>query len=213
MGRRALVLIGSPKGPDASASGRLSRILTARLEEGGWSIDRLSLYDADEGGLLSSISESDLVILASPLYVDSLPAPVIKWMELIAKERERRPIDEGSPRFVALLNCGFVEPKHNAVAERICRRFASHARFEWYGAISLGCAGMPRRRIARALEIAADALKKGFPVPPQVKRLTRRPVVPRLVYVIVGNIAWRRTARKKHSLGKWDLLAQPYKAE
>jgi len=210
MNRDALVLIGSPKGIEKSASARVSLVLTELLETAGWSVKRLWLYDADEDELLTSILSADLIILSSPLYFDSLPAPVIRRMEVVVEKRRRTPVEEKAPRFVSILNCGFVEPKHNETAQRICRRFASRARFEWYGSISLGCAGAMRRRIRRGLIIAGEALSKGFPVPPKVKRLTKKPLIPRLAYIVGGNVTWRRIA-KKNGLSKGDLLAQPYK--
>jgi len=207
----ALVLIGSPKGIGKSASNRVSSVLTEPLEAAGWSVTRLWLYDASEDEILTSIARADLVILSCPLYVDSLPAPVIRFMGFIAEKRGSGPVEGEAPRFVSLLNCGFVEPKQNETAQRICRRFAARARFEWYGAISLGCAGLMRRRIKRGLIRAGEALSRGFPVPPEVKRLTKKPIMPRLVYVLGGNIAWRRMAAKKHGVNKEGLLAQPYK--
>ena len=209
MSKRAVVLIGSPKGLEGSSSARLARILAGRLEADGWSVDWAWLYRFEEERLLPAISSSDLVILSSPLYVDSLPAPVIRFMETAVDRFGAGPHRERPPRFVAVLNCGFLEPEQNATAERICRRFAHRARFEWYGAISLGCAGLIRKRIDRALKMAAGVLSEGFPVPPAVKRLTKRPVMPRLLYIIGGNLIWRRIARK-NGLRKGDLLAQPY---
>jgi len=207
--KNCLILIGSPKGIEESSSARLARVLADRLEADGWSVDWTSLYRYEEERLFSAIAASDLVILSSPLYVDSLPAPVTRFMERAADRFGSGPLSERAPRFVAILNCGFPEPKQNAIAERISRRFASRARFEWYGAIPLGCAGLIRRRIRRGLIIAAEALSKGFPVPPKVKRLTKKPLIPRLAYIVGGNVMWRRIA-KKNGLSKGGLLAQSY---
>ena len=85
--KKALLLIGSPKG-EKSTSASLGNYLTSKLEEFGMIseigfIHRLVNREEKIQSLFEMIDTADLIILSFPLYVDSLPAPVIKAMELI----------------------------------------------------------------------------------------------------------------------------------
>lgn len=72
-----------------------------------------------------------------PLYVDSLPAQLTHALEEISLRRVGRGWAT-SPGIVAIVNNGFHEAGQNAVALRICRRFAAEAGFEWAGGLALG---------------------------------------------------------------------------
>jgi len=76
-----LLLVGSPKN-SSSTSAALGDYLTLRLEELGSSIEKEYIYKLirkEEGQkkILSMVDNTDLIILAFPLYVDCLPAGVI----------------------------------------------------------------------------------------------------------------------------------------
>jgi hypothetical protein len=89
---------------------------------------------------LEKLEAADLVVLAFPLYVDSLPAPVIAALEKIAAQRLGRSTRQ---RFTAIANCGFPEASHNAPALAICSEFARQSGFAWAGSLALG--GAPSR--------------------------------------------------------------------
>jgi len=214
MTKHVLVLVGSPRGLEVSTSGRYACALTERFELEGWSTESIDLHRAaflqGEGDeFVSKAGLADLILLVAPLYVDSLPAPTIRALERIAEGRAERDPEAPSTRLAALVHCGFVEPKQNETAIEICRRFASAAGFEWFGGLMLGGGGMPSRRAARALREAGDALARGFPIPPGARKRAGRPMMPSLLYILGGNLMWRRAA-KKHGVSKDDLLGAPY---
>lgn len=214
MTKRALVLIGSPRGLEKSSSASLSRSITEPFDETEWTIDRIHLHQAVQSeeataDLNAQVDAAELILFAAPLYVDSLPAPAIRAFEQIATHRTGRTDAQKVPRFAVLVNCGFVEPQHNRTAVGICRRFSEVAGFEWSGDLMLGAAGARTGRVLRALREAGQALSKGFPILPEVRKRVRRPVIPRLAYILVGNLMWRRMA-KRLGVSKSELLAQPY---
>ncbi len=89
--KRVLLLIGSPKG-EKSTSASLGNYLISKLEEFGMISEKLFIHRLvnreEKLQELSQIIENvDLIILTFPLYVDSLPAPVIKAMESIKENR------------------------------------------------------------------------------------------------------------------------------
>jgi len=106
----ALLLVGSAKRP-RSTSESLGTYLVERLHERGFAVETILIYRALASEecrqtLLEAADRADLLVLASPLYVDSLPSLVIRTLELLANHRQA----ERSPRkqrLLAIVNCGF----------------------------------------------------------------------------------------------------------
>jgi len=155
--------------------------------------------------LLAAVEAADLLVLAFPLYVDSLPAPVIEILELIAEHRKDRATRRQS--FSAIANCGFPEAGNNATALAICELFARQAGFEWAGSLAMGGGqlidgvsleegGGKTLHIRKGLELAAGALAQGHAIPGAAQDLLRKPVVPPWVYKLMGRWRWRERAKK-----------------
>ena len=111
-GNRVLLLVGSPKAPGKSVSEALGAYVIEKMEARGWSSETIFIrasLQSDEGraGLLEAVKIADLIVLSFPLYVDSLPAPVIRAMELIGEHHFA-----GDTRLAAIVNCGFP-PRRN----------------------------------------------------------------------------------------------------
>jgi hypothetical protein len=208
--RHALLLVGSAKRPH-STSEVLGTHVLERLRTRGFSTETLFLHRAyDEAdrcnALLDAVDRADIVWLASPLYVDSLPYLVIKTMERIAEHGAARP----SPRprrFAGIVNCGFPEARHAELAIRMCGLFAKSVRWEWTGGLALGggeaIAAQPLaakggmvRNVVRALDMAADALADGRHVPPEALALMAKPMMPAWLYMLAGNWGWKRRAKQ-----------------
>ena len=199
-GERVLLLVGSPKGLEKSNSARLGSAVVDGLEKRGWSSEAIHLHAAvrtevGQQELLEAIERASVVLFAAPLYVDSLPAPAIRAIELIAEHRRSESVTR-VPRFVALLNCGFVEPSQNDTCQRILQRFADRAGFQWLTGVSLGAAGQITKRTREALDMFVEAVDLEILVPDEVERLTRKPIMPSWLYVLGGNFMWRRWAKR-----------------
>lgn len=223
--RHAFLLVGSPR-RGKSTSAALGRYLGDRLAEHGWWMGRAFLYgligNAErERDLVRTLSEVDLVVLATPLYVDSLPAVVTRFLELWARDIADR-TDPPRPSLTAILNCGFPEAEHNRVALAICRRFAHETGLGWrrglalgggeaFGGRELGQVGGMARHARHALDLAAAALAAGDHVPDAAIELMARSFVPHRIYQWMGNRSWRVKARRAGTLA--ELRARPYEAE
>ncbi len=212
--RHVLLLIGSPKGLNAGNSSRLGKAVVEPLEALGWRTESLHLHAAigsqetlDQ--LMEAIDSADLIVLSMPLYVDSLPAPVIEALYRVAQHRDGM-TSRSKPRFISLVNCGFVDPWQNAGAQRMVQQFCKRANLEWAGSLSLGMGGNTNTSIREAISLIVESAQREQPVPPRVTELTRKRVMPPLLYVLGGNHIWRREARK-NGLRRRDLKAQPYK--
>jgi len=208
------VLIGSPKGIEKSASARLTKVITTGLEAANWTSEWFHAHHvlrADEAweSLIASMARSDVILLAAPLYVDSLPAPVIETLHRLSQAKSMLASGGLPPRMVSLLNCGFVEAHQNTTAQSMVCLFSENMGFQWAGGISIGAGGMINKRIREALEMASNALRDDILIPDAVDVLTRKPIMKPWLYVIGGNFMWKRQA-KANGLEPEDLRARPY---
>jgi len=220
--KRFLLLVGSAKRP-RSTSESLGTYLLERLRERGFEADTLLIhrsFGSDElrEALLEVIDQADILVLAFPLYVDSLPSLLVRIMELMAARRRERK-ESKKQRLLAIVNCGFPEAHHNDTAIAICRRFAKEAGFEWAGGLALGGGefingrplsemGKKVRNVTRSLDLTAEALAQSKAASPEAMVLMAKPLVPGWMYTRIGGFMWKRRA-KKHGVKK-RLYDRPY---
>ncbi len=203
--KKALLLVGSPRGIEKSTSGRLGGELLHALEKRGFETERLHVHEVvrSSQGLeaaLDAVAAADLVVLSLPLYVDSFPAPVIAFLEHVALRGTGR----GRVQFALVIQCGFPEKEQNTTALRIAERFAAEVGWDWLGGLALGGLETYGGSATDALSLVAAAIANGEPIP----EVTLRKTMPAWLYRLGGNIMWRRAARKNGIAGK--LRARPY---
>ena len=219
--RRAVLLVGSPR-TKKSTSASLGGYLFEQLRTSGIETQTIQIYTSLYSqermmGLLAAIDQADLVVLAFPLYVDSLPAPVTAALEKIAAHRK----DIQSPiRFAAIANCGFPEAKHNETALAIAAEFARQTGLIWMGGLALGAGegivhGIPLNELdgraiplKGALDLAAETLACGNSIPQTARDSLAKPVIPNWMYTLQGRFGWRQSA-KQYGMEK-NLKRQPY---
>ena len=223
MSLSATLLIGSPRGPQ-STSHALGTYLLDKLKERGVSVNNIFVQQslASERGidtLLRAIEEANIIILVSPLYADSHHSGVIAAMELIHKHLSDKPRNIRQ-MMVAVSNSGFPESWHNDLSLSISRRFAVECGFEWAGGLALGggesIGGRPLekvggrvRNVRKSLELAADAIANGENLPESSVTLMAMPLVPRWLYLLIGNVGWRWKAKKQGC--REGLYSRPYR--
>ncbi len=222
---RALLLVGSAKPHGTSTSESLGAALLDGLAAHGVPAStRYVQRDAHspEGlaRLVAEVRAHDLLVLASPVYFDAYPSLVTRAMEAIAADRGARA--EPPPLTVAaLLNCGFPEAHHAAVARNIAALFARQVGARPPGALQLGGGGALHGRPLReaghmvahvraAIAQAAEALARGRAIPPEARDAVARPLMPLLLYMAAGDAGWLWTAAHERTLTK--LWAKPYRA-
>jgi multimeric flavodoxin WrbA len=222
--KSALLLIGSPKGLKSS-SGSLGRYLVNGLEEKGFEGEVLHIHpmvNSEEGlkKISSAIDSSDIIIFASPLYIDSIPAPVITAMEFVFKNRKATTVSK-KQHFVALVNSGFPEPVQNATALAIYQQFANEAGFIWAGGLAyasgqaaidgrpLDNIGFMARNVRKSLDIAARALSEGKSIPEESHILSAKPIIPVWMFLLIGNNFWWRARVKDKKVWK-AINNRPY---
>lgn len=139
---KALYLLGSGKPRGESTSEALARYLHAHLAPPGTQATPFEAFEAkktlhhdQEERLLFALDRAELFVLATPLYIDSLPYPVIHALEAIARHRRQ---GAAPCRFAAIVNSGFPEAKQSDLALRMCGVFAREAKLEWASGLALG---------------------------------------------------------------------------
>lgn len=216
--KTALLLSGSPRGPK-STSEALGGYLLDRLGEKGLQVEKARIHPAMRSDkrreeMLAAVDRADLLILAFPLYVDSLPAPVIRALEAIAGHR-RATESPKRAQLTAIVNCGFPEVIHNYTALSICRQFAKETGIEWAGGLAMGMGGMldgkpPQEmgmftgNLCKALDLSAAALAEGRTIPDEAVELMARPLIPSWLYRWIGNMSWKGIAKKYGSQNRLD---------
>jgi hypothetical protein len=219
--KKVLLLIGSPK-VEKSTSASVGNYLISKLEEFGMVsetrfIHRVVNRDESIKSLFQSIDNADLIILTFPLYVDSLPAPVIKAMELI-KENRTTLESKKSQSFIAIANNGFPEASQNSTALQICKIFSKESGLKWKGGLALSGGainGVPLlekpgmlRNVIKGLDITAEALKDDNEIPQEAIDLLSKKFIPTGIYRFFGNFGWKAQA-KRYGV-KQKLKNKPY---
>ena len=141
-GGKALLMVGSPRARNKSTSESLGTYLLDRLNDKGLETEKCHINpslrsEESMADFLAKVEGSDILILAFPLYVDSLPSMVIKALELISEQRVVSDTAK-KQRLLAISNNGFPEVEQNCTALYICRLFARDAVIEWAGELALG---------------------------------------------------------------------------
>jgi hypothetical protein len=224
-GGKVLLLVGSPRRA-ASTSNSLGEHLLSLLEERGMALKTLMVYPAlaDEkklAELLAAVDACALLILAFPLYVDHLPAPLIDLLQQIAERRQGRQ-GEVKQGLAAIVNCGFPETAHCRPAQEIARIFAAQAGFRFLGCLATGMggaignrplakAGFIVRYQVKALSQAAAYLADGTEIPETVIALMGKAMMPRWFYNLIGNLGWKKAAKKNGCSNQ--LKDKPYAGE
>lgn len=208
--KKAILLIGSPKGKDSS-SASLGSYLLSKVEEYDVSTEKVYLHseintEAKRIQFLEKIEETDIIILAAPLYVDTLPAKVIRALSLISENRKNNNDHsdlEKDKSFAVIVNCGFPEAEQNKTALKVYEQFAKEAGFKYLGGISIGMGGVVSGRsllemggmasdLIKGFERAADDIVRSHRFSDSVIEKTSKPMIsPKWLYTLVGNFSWR----------------------
>jgi hypothetical protein len=135
----------SPRGEN-SASQSLASYLAKLFPEDNFVINQFQIYKTmkDENlvtEMINQIDKSDILILSSPLYIDSPPHMTIRLMNLISKATEESRISEKKRILLAISCAGYLEFYHNNIALRIYEQFAKKNGFTWAGGFPIGAAG------------------------------------------------------------------------
>lgn len=223
--QKVILLIGSPK-RTSSTSESLGVYLLEKLPQERFTSIIIHLWkaiqsDKEVESLQRDIDSADLLIWSLPLYIDSLPYPVVKAMELIMAHRKRKRLAKHQ-RMIAIVNNGFPEAHHNEFAISMCQLFADAAGFEWCGGLARGggmsvngrpldeCSNYMVGNTKKSLALTVATLIEGQPVPQEAIDLMAKPLMPPAIQRF-PLITWFGNRRLKRMAKEGvDLRAKPY---
>lgn len=218
--QRAVLWVGSAKRPGTSTSEALGTALVRRLEACGWDCQTLhaakvtKLGRAGSPDLVDAARTASVLIVASPVYIDCLPALVLKGLADVVDG-----VRHGdAPAVLPIVQCGFPEATHTRLAVELVACAASQAGMPWAGHLALGGGGSINgseidpagrfRPLQAALDRVADALVAGHPVPADLTLALSAPLVNPTVYRWLGNIGWLAQSVRQGSLR--ELWQRPF---
>lgn len=109
----------------------------------------------DISRLAGVLSESECVLLAFPLYVDSMPSIVKAFIEELAPWKGRL----SGVRFFFLVQSGFPEAIHSRAVERYLKRLTERLGGIYLGTVIRGCANSVRNMAGEKKEKALQPFK------------------------------------------------------
>jgi len=161
-----------------------------------------------------AIISGDVIVLAFPLFVDSIPSHTLKM--LIELENAIQPEQANNLMMYVIVNNGLYEGKQNHVAFEIIKHWCEHSGVRFGGGIGQGAGEMigatknlsmnkgPFANLARALQEMAEnmELKKPF----EIRYLS--PYFPRFLWRFSADHYWHILARKNGIKTK-DIIRIP----
>jgi hypothetical protein len=206
---RVKAIHASPK-RQGSVSARLLEQLSVEL---GISLEPVQAvrmnHQVDASLQLADLLQTDILVIACPLYVDALPAPLVKL--LVQLEAVAKTLTGPLPTLYALCNCGFYEAAQTAPALAMLRHFAQRAGLAWGYGIGIGGGGLlrtlpragaggPAAPIFAALHEMSKAMR-ATPAEPHDDVLVS-PQFPRSIYRLLANLGFRRAARQHGAVAR-----------
>lgn len=133
-----------------------------------------------ENRLLEYSDMADKIILFTPVYVDSLPYPVIRVLELLWQYR----INYGKIRssFYVVSTCGHPDSSRADLVVETCRIFTKKASYSWKGALKLPKGSFVKHMFRKknkfayknkfkALELVAQSIKEDNVISSEAQQL------------------------------------------
>ena len=220
--RHVVLWVGSAKARGTSTSESLGGYLVAQLADRGWTTETLHAARVGRLGrerapkLIEALGRADLVVLASPVYVDSLPALVLDGLARVAAAASDGSLGGRLPALLPILQCGFPELTHTALAVQILSIAADTIGLSWAGHLAMGEGGMidgqPLESAGgrvhhqrQALDAAARELDEGRPISAATaETFSTVPLSPGM-YRLAGQAGWIAAAIQHGSVFKlWD---------
>ena len=213
--KKAILLVGSPK-VLGSSSENLGKLLLRYLSQSGCLTDieniSVAIRKDQLNELCDKVNNSDIVIISSPLYVDSLPAPVTYFLEEYTNDHKKE------KKLIGIINSGFPEPEQNNIANDILRLFAEQNGMNWIGGFCIGGGGALNnskletsgisKGITQSFKTIANCLSNDLEVSRSIFTDGSKLLMPKSIYIFFAHIGWYSQAIRNRSLFK--LWAKPY---
>lgn len=185
---KILLLNGSPKFKD-SASEHYLDILYDNLDKNYYIEEERMLFLNDT--LKKKIKDADILVIATPLYADSIPSHVLDFLIKIGD------LNLSNKIMYLVVNCGFLEGIHNIVAFNVIRNYCDYHGIKFMGGLGIGGGPIGYRKtiynylIYKNIKLLGDFInyQKMF----ETKFIS--PLIPRFIYIGIANIRWKKAIK------------------
>ena len=211
--KQVTILMCSPR-MEKSASHSFAQEFTKRFEEEKFSVNQFQIYNAlkEEDRIIKMIEfvdKSDILIISSPLYIDSPPYMTIRLMEQITRNNQEEKISKKKRLLFAISNAGYLEYYHNMTALRIYEQFAKKNGFTWSGGLPIGAAGTyvayPIAELLKMKDtLPEDDWRKEYYVKPAV-------ILDEIIQTSVNYLS-KGEVVPKEDLERWYFVSMPLEA-
>ena len=197
---------GSPKSKGSTSGHLLSQLEKNLSALGSYRFAQIFSATATGESLAAALRASDALVMAFPLYVDSLPGHLLSILDQAAHPLA---LEHTCKKVYTLVNCGFFEGEQGHIALKMVDLWCQDAGLAFGGGISFGAGGMlrlisggqgPGKPVGVALNQLALALHSGTVMPP----IFVNPKFPRFLYQEAVHQGWYKKG-KKNGLKRGDL--------
>ncbi|MFL0198633.1 flavodoxin [Clostridium sp. WILCCON 0269] len=202
---------GSPK-VNNSVSEALIDNLYAMILNDNIEVNRASLNNRVN---YEDITNSDILVIASPLYVDLLPSTVIEFLMNLEQQTKNM---KKLIRVYAVVNCGFFEGIQNRHALRILENFCTKVGYEWRFGVGVG-AGEFMKNTKSIIPFNSEIKKDAYNAFMEIKKdidndfkynkenIFTSPRISKDIFISNGNVYWIEAAERM-SISKEQLYAK-----
>lgn len=184
---KVMILNGSPRAPKSNSK-KYSEIFMkySRLQ-----CDYFNITKSNHLKLIAEMEKYSDVIIAFPLYADSLPVGLLNFLKNLENN-----LPAQRPVISILINCGFLEYEQNCVAVSMIRYFCRLNNFPIGSTLMLGSGeailDTPFRYIAvRAIKRLSESVNKG-----NYKDITATMPLPKWLFKMAARSYWISYGKK-----------------
>lgn len=194
---KIIMINGSPRRKDSNSMYLLDGLASRIKDKSDIKIFNMS-NDDDKGMVAGTIDDNDIIVVAFPLYVDSIPSNmlgVLRDIELKISGKRK------NVKVYAIVNNGFYDAAQNSIAVDMIWKWCERCRFEKGCAVAVGAGEMlraaplghgPSTNAGNALDKLADNIKnRNF-----ADSIFVEPNFPRPLYRFAAHVGWRKQAKK-----------------
>ncbi len=204
---KTVILNGSMRNVRGN-SAKFARMLQTSLNTDAELVDLRDHLD-DMTGLVHRLEDASTLVLCMPLYVDGLPAQVIKLLETFRKE-----FRGGAARIYLLANMGLYESKQLRNLFSAVRQWCGKMDFRYMGGLGISAGELLgtlvdsrgfdknfNKIVTQGTARLAEAINRGE----AVEDIFAEPHhFPRWLYILIANTNWNRLA-KRAGISRKDL--------
>lgn len=202
---------GSPKAKDSCSQYLLSEIKNLLDED-----NEIYEFNTRAGILptksLETLRNSDALVIAFPLYFDSLPSHLLKFLEALEIYFNNK--DLSKIKVYAISNCGFYEGEQNKISLKIIENWCHKCGMIFAGGLGIGAGPVVKEflniklgsGLKKNLGIALNNFCTNILNDSVYSNVYTTINYPKRLYILQGNLSWTSQA-KKNGLKKQDIYS------